>query len=447
MTAQPGAAVGGRYVMTGLLGRGGMAEVYLGRDLRLDRPVALKVLRPELAGDATYRARFHREALSVAALNHPHVVAVYDTGEDHFGADGTAAVPYLVTEYVDGLTLAQLLDEEGPLPPEQALALVGPVLDALAFAHAAGIVHRDIKPANVMVTRGGTVKVMDFGIARSLGAATGGTLTARAMVVGTPEYISPEQARGDRVDTRTDLYSAGCLLYELLTGGPPFLGDSAVAIAFAQVEEEPQPPSRHAPAVPRACDELVLKALAKDRDLRFQTATEMRAALDRVRATESRSHTPATRQHIPGTGQHEQPRPPAGDTPTQVATPPTPPTAAPTLTATASAAAPRPRRRPAAITAAVGAVVLAAGAAVGVHLATAGGSAAGTAVQAPDLVGSTLGDARRAAARDGVHLVTAGLGTCTPPTGNARAVCVQSPAAGSAVSRGGAIRVQVSRLG
>ncbi|MBO0814255.1 MAG: Stk1 family PASTA domain-containing Ser/Thr kinase, partial [Actinobacteria bacterium] len=270
--------LGGRYELDGIVGRGGMAEVYRARDIRLDRIVAVKTLREDLARDQTFQARFRREAQSAASLNNPSIVAVYDTGEDDTGG---SHIPYIVMEYVDGRTLRDLLREDRRLLPERALEITDGVLRALEYSHRSGIVHRDIKPGNVMLTRGGQVKVMDFGIARAVSDAQA-TMTQTAQVIGTAQYLSPEQARGERVDARSDLYSTGCLLYELLTGRPPFLGDSPVAIAYQHVRENPVPPSRVDPEVPQWADAIVLRAMAKDPRDRYQSAADMRADIQRA---------------------------------------------------------------------------------------------------------------------------------------------------------------------
>jgi eukaryotic-like serine/threonine-protein kinase len=270
--------LGGRYELDGIVGRGGMAEVYRARDIRLDRVVAVKTLREDLARDQTFQARFRREAQSAASLNNPSIVAVYDTGEDNTGG---SHVPYIVMEYVDGRTLRDLLRDDRRLLPERALEITDGVLRALDYSHRNGIVHRDIKPGNVMLTRGGQVKVMDFGIARAVSDAQA-TMTQTAQVIGTAQYLSPEQARGERVDARSDLYSTGCLLYELLTGRPPFLGDSPVAIAYQHVRENPIPPSRIDPEVPPWADAIVLRAMAKDPRDRYQSAAEMRTDIQRA---------------------------------------------------------------------------------------------------------------------------------------------------------------------
>ncbi|MEV6614654.1 Stk1 family PASTA domain-containing Ser/Thr kinase [Streptomyces sp. NPDC051051] len=268
--------LGGRYELGHVLGRGGMAEVYLAHDIRLGRTVAVKTLRVDLARDPSFQARFRREAQSAASLNHPAIVAVYDTGEDYI--DGVS-IPYIVMEYVDGSTLRELLHSGRKLLPERTLEMTIGILQALEYSHRAGIVHRDIKPANVMLTRNGQVKVMDFGIARAMGDS-GMTMTQTSAVIGTAQYLSPEQAKGEQVDARSDLYSTGCLLYELLTVRPPFVGDSPVAVAYQHVREEPQAPSVFDPEITPEMDAIVLKALVKDPDYRYQSADEMRADIE-----------------------------------------------------------------------------------------------------------------------------------------------------------------------
>jgi eukaryotic-like serine/threonine-protein kinase len=289
--------LGGRYELDGVVGRGGMAEVYRARDIRLDRVVAVKTLREDLARDQTFQARFRREAQSAASLNHPSIIAVYDTGEDMAGA---ANVPYIVMEYVDGRTLRDLLREDRRLLPERALEITDGVLRALDYSHRHGIVHRDIKPANVMLTRSAEVKVMDFGIARAVSDAQA-TMTQTAQVIGTAQYLSPEQARGERVDARSDLYSTGCLLYELLTGRPPFTGDSPVAIAYQHVRENPVPPSRVDPEIPAWADSIVLKAMAKDPAARYQSAADMRTDIQRALSGVPVAAPPRTAEMYPST--------------------------------------------------------------------------------------------------------------------------------------------------
>jgi eukaryotic-like serine/threonine-protein kinase len=277
--------LGNRYEVGELLGRGGMAEVHLGRDDRLGRTVAIKLLRSDLARDHVFQARFRREAQSAAALNHPAIVAVYDTGEEQVVESGGAPVslPYIVMEYVQGQTLRDKLTQNGPLDVDQALDIMTGVLAALEYSHRIGIVHRDIKPANVMLTQVGDVKVMDFGIARAMDSADS-TMTQTQAVIGTAQYLSPEQARGEQVDARSDLYSAGCLLYELITGRPPFMADSPVAVAYQHVREQPIPPSQIVAGIPESIDRIVMHSLAKGRDERYQSALEFRADVEAARA-------------------------------------------------------------------------------------------------------------------------------------------------------------------
>ena len=278
-----GDLVGGRYRLGDRIGQGGTSVVYRGWDERLGRPVAVKALRADLAGDSSYRIRFRRAARSAAVLNHPAIVAVYDSGE---AAGQTGPVPYTVVEYVDGQTLREMLWREGPLPPRRAMEIVADVCAALDFAHRHGIVHRDVRPATIMVNRAGVVKVMDFGVARTgsddqpapTPVAAGSPLPVHAAA----QYLSPEQVRGESVDARSDVYATGCVLYELLTGAPPFTGDSPVAIADRQLREAPRPPSEAVPGLGRDLDAIVLKALNRNPPNRYQTAAEMRSDLVRA---------------------------------------------------------------------------------------------------------------------------------------------------------------------
>ncbi|MCX6395033.1 MAG: Stk1 family PASTA domain-containing Ser/Thr kinase [Propionibacteriales bacterium] len=278
--------IGGRYEIGELLGRGGMADVRKGTDIRLGRTVAIKRLRTDLASDAVFQARFRREAQSAASLNHPSIVSVYDTGEelaDDAGSGQPVAQPYIVMEYVAGRTLRDILREGRKILPERALEITSGTLAALDYSHRAGIIHRDIKPANVMLTPAGDVKVMDFGIARAVADAQN-TMTQTAAVVGTAQYLSPEQARGETVDSRSDVYSTGCLLYELLTGRPPFVGDSPVAVAYQHVREQAQPPSTFDADLTSEIDAIVMKALAKRVEDRYQSAAAMKEDIDRYLA-------------------------------------------------------------------------------------------------------------------------------------------------------------------
>lgn len=277
---QRGTMLVDRYELDEVIGRGGMAEVWRARDTRLGRDVAVKRLRPDLASDPTFQARFRREAQSAANLNHPNIVSVYDTGSEH-DPKTDVNVPFIVMELVEGVTLRDVLRDGRKILPERALEFTAGVLDALAYSHRAGIVHRDIKPANVMLTPGGTVKVMDFGIARAV-ADTSATMTQTAAVIGTAQYLSPEQARGEKVDNRSDIYSAGCLLYELLVGRPPFTGDSPVSVAYQHVRETPVPPSQIDPEITPAMDAITLKALAKNPQDRYQDAKDMAEDIQRA---------------------------------------------------------------------------------------------------------------------------------------------------------------------
>ena len=317
MTSSP-TTVGGRYELGELLGRGGMAEVRSAVDQRLGRAVAVKQLRTDLATDPTFQARFRREAQSAAGLNHPTIVAVYDTGEEIDPLTGVA-IPYIVMELVEGPTLRDVLREGRKILPERALELTQGILDALSYSHKAGIVHRDIKPANVMLTPSGGVKVMDFGIARAV-ADTSATMTQTAAVIGTAQYLSPEQARGETVDARSDLYSAGCVLYELLLGRPPFIGDSPVSVAYQHVREAPTPPSQLDPEITPEIDAVVLKALAKDPADRYQSAREMKADITRLLAGEQTAAQLTTAVVPMAAGAMAAN---AYDTPTRVAGPPT----------------------------------------------------------------------------------------------------------------------------
>lgn len=273
-----------RYEIGVLLGRGGMADVYKARDTRLGRAVAIKLLRADVARDSQLQARFRREAQAVAGLNHPFIVAVYDTGEHitHDHVRDSVHLPYIVMEYVHGKTLRDLIRSKD-INVEQAVNYSLGILAALDYSHRAGIVHRDIKPANVMVTEDehgilGQVKVMDFGIARTI-ADSAATMTQTQTVMGTAQYLSPEQARGENVDARSDLYSAACLLYEMLAGRPPFMGDSPFTVVYQHVREEPAPPSTFNAEISAAMDALLMHALEKNREDRFQDAASFRRAL------------------------------------------------------------------------------------------------------------------------------------------------------------------------
>jgi len=272
-----------RYRIGELIGRGGMASVHRGHDVTLGRDVAIKILKRELAADSTFRTRFRLEAQSASRMSHPTIVRVFDAGEDsETDADGTAhPVPYIVMELVSGRLLKDII-AEGPVPIPDALRFTDGILEALEYSHRAGVVHRDIKPGNVMVTAAGQVKVMDFGIARAVSDSSS-TVAETTAIIGTAAYFSPEQAKGEPVDARADVYSSGVVLYELLTGRTPFRGDSPVAVAYQHVSETPLAPSEIVDSVPRSLDAVALRALAKDPFQRFQDAASFRAALDATR--------------------------------------------------------------------------------------------------------------------------------------------------------------------
>lgn len=282
MSDETGRILGNRYTVGPAIGRGGMAEVYRARDSRLGRTVAIKVLRTDLARDPSFLSRFRREAQAAAGLNHPTIVAVYDSGEDVEGVGADAlSVPYIVMEYVDGQTVRDMIRGGNHLSARESLQLTSGVLDALEYSHQHGIVHRDIKPGNIMRTPKGAVKVMDFGIARAL-ADGGQTMTSSQTVMGTAQYLSPEQAKGEPVDARSDLYSTGVVLYEMLTGRPPFVGDSPVSVAYQHVSEDPIPPSQLDPSIPPSVDAIVMNALNKNPEDRYQSAAEFKADVDRA---------------------------------------------------------------------------------------------------------------------------------------------------------------------
>ncbi|MER5869685.1 protein kinase [Streptomyces sp. NPDC002044] len=280
-----GSLAGGRYQLRDLLGEGGMASVYLAYDSALDRQVAVKTLHSDLGREQSFRERFRREAQAVAKLSHTNIVSVFDTGEGELGG---AVMPYIVMEYVEGRPLGSVLDEDirryGAMPADRALKVTADVLAALDTSHEMGLVHRDIKPGNVMVNKRGVVKVMDFGIARAMQSGVT-SMTQTGMVVGTPQYLSPEQALGRGVDARSDLYSVGIMLFQLLTGRIPFDADSPLAIAYAHVQEEPVAPSSINRSVTPAMDALVARALKKNPNERFPTAAAMGDEVARVLAS------------------------------------------------------------------------------------------------------------------------------------------------------------------
>jgi eukaryotic-like serine/threonine-protein kinase len=330
-----GTVLADRYAVGELLGRGGMAEVYLATDRVLDRPVAVKVLGSWLADDGTFVERFRREALAAARISHPSLVAVFDAGSED-------DVHFIVMEHVPGETLADVLRGEGRIEPGRATRIAASVGDALAVAHAARIVHRDVKPANVMLTTDGRIKLMDLGIARGL---DGEDITRTSSILGTAGYVSPEQARGEPVDHRSDIYSLGCVLYEMLTGRQPFEGDNPVAVAYQHVHDAPTPPSSLEPSVPPALEAVVLRAMEKDPADRYQSAVEMTAAFeDRTAPAPAADATRPLPAAVPATSAA------AGDIPTR-----------PTDALPRRADRPPPRRRLVPLLIAAGALALLAG--------------------------------------------------------------------------------------
>ncbi|MFD5863635.1 Stk1 family PASTA domain-containing Ser/Thr kinase [Agromyces sp. NPDC127015] len=275
-----GRVLAGRYRVGALIGRGGMSDVHVGTDTRLGRQVAVKLLKPQLATDPAFRMRFRQEAQSAARMAHPTIVRVFDAGEETVvDASGhEVQLPFIVMEFVEGRLLKDII-HDGPLEPAAAVRVIDGVLTALEYSHRAGVVHRDIKPGNIMITTTGQVKVMDFGIARAVSDSST-TVAQTTAILGTASYFSPEQAKGETVDARTDLYSTGVVLFELLTGRPPFRGDTPVAVAYQHVSERPVKPSVINPKVSPALDAVVMRALAKNRDQRYQTAVEFRADVD-----------------------------------------------------------------------------------------------------------------------------------------------------------------------
>ncbi|WP_375401585.1 Stk1 family PASTA domain-containing Ser/Thr kinase [uncultured Amnibacterium sp.] len=274
----------GRYRIDGLIGRGGMAEVHLGFDTRLSRTVAIKLLRSSLANDPTFRIRFRQEAQAASRMTHPTIVRVFDAGEETVleSGGGEAQLPFIVMEFVDGRLLKDMV-ADGPMSAPEAAHIVRGILTALEYSHRAGVVHRDIKPGNVMVTRTGQVKVMDFGIARAISDSSA-TVAQTTAILGTAQYFSPEQAKGESVDNRSDLYSTGIVLYEMLTGRAPFRGETPVAVAYQHVSERPETPSEVDPRISETMDAVVLRALEKDRADRYQDAAAFRDDVDAVLA-------------------------------------------------------------------------------------------------------------------------------------------------------------------
>lgn len=440
----------GRYEVGELIGRGGMAEVHIGHDTRLGRTVAIKILRSDLARDPSFQNRFRREAQSAAALNHPAIVSVYDTGEDVFTEPNgvVAHVPFIVMEYVEGHTVRDILRDGHAVPIEEAVEITAGVLSALEYSHHAGIVHRDIKPANVMLTPTGAVKVMDFGIARAM-ADSAATMTQTQAVIGTAQYLSPEQARGETVDARSDLYSTGCLLFELLTGRPPFTGDSPVAVAYQHVREAAPVPSTFASDVPDTLDRITLKALAKERDARYSSAAEFRSDLEAavrggaVGAPAVGALAAAALVATPATEATQLMAPPVATTQAM------PPASPPWASTGAAVAATNPpfdeedegRRRPWLLPLLIAIAVLAVAGIVALLVANANKNAAPDTIAVPATAGMTAAEAEKAITDADLLFVRAEEPSDTIP---AESVTKTDPAAGTQVEPESKVTVYVS---
>jgi serine/threonine-protein kinase len=408
--------LGERYQVEARIGAGGMAEVYRGFDQVLNRTVAIKVLLPQFARDTSFVGRFRREAQAAARLNQPNIVGVYDTGAD----EGTQ---YIVMEFIEGRTLSEFMDMGRRPTPVQAAEIAQKIAAAIAAAHAQGVIHRDIKPGNVMVTRDGTVKVMDFGIARVLGPETAPQTSA---VLGTASYLSPEQAQGGPVDARTDIYSLGAVLYELLTGRPPFVGDSPVAVAYKQVNETPAVPSSLNPDVPARLDAVVMKALSKNPSNRYQTADEFSADLARVIAGQEVEATPLM-PAAPGDATQVISRPSSH---TAVLPPPEEPSGS---------------GRKVWLGILIGVLLVALLAGGGYLLVTSltGDGNGGVTVIVPDVIGETQADAEAVLAERGLE-VDVRRRPVDPDQTDPGTVVAQSPSQGEEVGRGSTVTITVA---
>ncbi len=410
-----------RYEVDRVLARGGMAEVYLARDQLLDRPVAVKVLFPEYAREQSFVERFRREAQAAANLSHPNIVAIYDWGQE----DNTY---FIVMEYVDGQSVRDLIRSRGRLSPHEAAQIGADIAGALGYAHRAGVVHRDVKPGNVLITPSGIVKVTDFGIAR---AGTSEGLTQTGSVMGTATYFSPEQAQGLPCDGRSDVYSLGVVLYEMVTGTPPFSGDTPVAVAYKHVREDVQPPSQRVGALPPDFERIVLTAMAKDPDSRYQSADDLRTDLLRFQRGQPPIAAPVTAEVAAITGSMTAVQPTAAQQ--TVA-------AAPVPSTVARRTVEEERRRSRGPILAVIAALLLLGAAI-VALVLLLGNSGGKTVATPNVVNQPEATARFTLVAAGFKVKTEPVTSDTVPAGN---VVSQSPTAGTKIHKGDTVTLRVS---
>jgi eukaryotic-like serine/threonine-protein kinase len=422
-----------RYEMHRRLARGGMSDVYLARDLLLDRPVAVKVLFAEYAKDPTFVERFRREAQAAANLNHPNVVAVYDWGQQ----SGTY---FIVMEYVEGRSLSEIIRTEGPLHPRRAAEITADVAAALGFAHRNGVVHRDIKPGNIMISPSGQVKVADFGIAQAISGGTEANLTQAGAVMGTATYFSPEQAQGRPVDPRSDLYSLGCVLYEMLTTRPPFTGDTPVAIAYKHVQEPAPIPSSTGVAVPPALEAIVAQLLAKDPAQRYASAEDLRADLRNyleglpVSALRSQAALAAGLAGAAAAGAAVGALPPAGTQAVPAVGPAGP------ATGTYAAAAPPPKRRTTFLWVMLGVLVVLAGGLL--FLATRLDRNSTVQKPVPDVTTKAVDVARAQLEADGFKVTVVTKANSQVPNGQ---VFAQLPVGGAQADQGSTVTLDVSK--
>ena len=404
-----------RYEIQRGIARGGMAEVYLARDQLLDRPVAVKVLFAEYARDPSFVERFRREAQSAANLNHPNIVAIYDWGQER----GTY---FIVMEYVRGRSLRDVVQVNGPFSARRTAEIGAEIAGALEFAHRNGVVHRDVKPGNVLITADGDIKVTDFGIAR---AGTSEALTQTGAVMGTAAYFSPEQAQGFAVDGRSDVYSLGVVLYEMVTGTPPFSGESPVAVAYKHVREEPEPPAARAPDLPPDLEQIILTAMAKDPDSRYQTADELRTDLLRFVRGQPPLGGPVTGVVADGTAT-------AAVAPTQ---------AAPVAALDGHDPDEHRRKRRGALVAGILGALLIAAVIIALLASGGGGGGGGPTAEVPNVINKPFAEAEAALKLSGFKVNRNDVDTKDPPD----LVLSQKPGGGEKLKKNGTVQLRVSK--